>query len=460
MGERARTRILARYAPAAIAERHVRPLGALLPPVRRANLRVLIVNIYFAPQSLGGATIIAEEMAERLAARPDTECFVFSSHGVPAPQYTLRRYEARGADVIGVSLPGASDDILSFDNPEMARLFGDVLEAVAPDVVHFHSIQHFGAGIARACQLADIPYIVTVHDAWWLCQLQFMVRPDNTYCHQTTIDLKVCRACIPHAHHLQSRMDILGQALHGAARILSPSASHGALYRANGVPAAKLVVNRNGVRMPTRPRPPRSPGPLRFGYVGGNVALKGIDIVRKAFAGLTRTDWTLVLVDNTLNLGFSSLDPAKWTLAGTVTIVPAYRQDGIDEFFEQIDVLLFPSQWKESFGMTVREALARDVWVIATDSGGAAEDIVAGVNGDIIPMTNDPTALRRAVDALLARPSLLDGYSNPFKAGLATLDGQAAALHAVLAAISGTGHAAAMAAEQQQQQHHHQQEHA
>ena len=459
MGERARTRILARYAPEAIAGSHVRPLGAVLPPVRRANLRVLIVNIYFAPQSLGGATIIAEEMAERLAARPDTECFVFSSHGVPAPQYTLRRYEARGSDVIGVSLPYASDDILNFDNPEMARLFSDVLEAVAPDVVHFHSVQHLGAGIVRACQLAGVPYVVTVHDAWWLCQLQFMVRPDNTYCHQTTIDLKVCRACIPHAHHLQSRMDILSQALHGAARILSPSASHGALYRANGIPAEKLVVNRNGVRMPTRPRPPRSPGPLRFGYVGGNVALKGVDIVRKAFAGLARTDWTLVLVDNTLNLGFSSFDPARWTLAGAVEIIPAYRQDRIDSFFEQIDVLLFPSQWKESFGMTVREALARDVWVIATDSGGAAEEIVPGVNGEIVPMTNDATALRMSIDALLPEPARIDGYANPFKARLATLDGQAVALHAILAEVSGTGHAA-MAAEEKQQQNHHQQEHA
>ena len=459
LGERSRARMLARYAPGAIAQRHVRPIGALMPATRRARLRVLIVNIYFSPQSLGGATIIAEEMAERLAARGDTECFVFASHGVPAPQYTLRRYEARGSDVIGVSLPRASDDILAFDDPEMARLFTDVLEAVAPDVVHFHSIQHFGAGIVRACQLALVPYVITVHDAWWLCQLQFMVRRDNTYCHQTTIDLKVCRACLPHAHHLQSRMDILSQALHGAARVLSPSASHGALYRANGVPASRLVVHRNGVRMPARARPKRAPGPLRFGYVGGDVALKGVGVVRGAFERLTRTDWVLVLVDNTLNLGFSSFAAADWTLDGRVEIVPAYRQDEIDGFFESIDVLLFPSQWKESFGMTVREALARDVWVVATDSGGAAEEIVPGVNGQIIPMGNDPAGLADAVAGLLAEPGWLEGYINPFKAGLATLDRQAEALHAILSEVSGTGDAA-MAAEQQQQQNHHQQEHA
>jgi len=61
---------------------------------------------------------------------------------------------------------------------------------------------------------------------------------------------------------------------------------------------------------------------------------------------------------------------------GKLSIVPAYTQDGMDDFFAGIDVLLFPSQWKKSFGLTVRVALARDVWVIATEGGGPAEAIM------------------------------------------------------------------------------------
>ena len=48
-------------------------------------------------------------------------------------------------------------------------------------------------------------------------------------------------------------------------------------------------------------------------------------------------------------------------------------------------MLLFPSQWKESFGLTVREALIRNVWVLCTDCGAPVEDVIAGVNGDIVP---------------------------------------------------------------------------
>ena len=446
IGDTALARILARYAPSAIARRQVAPLVERLAPMRRARLRILVVNIYFAPRSFGGATIVAEETACRLNARDDTEVFVFTWHDLPnAAPYTLHRYQARGLDIIGVALPGTHDDILVFDDPEMGRAFAEVLRATAPDIVHFHSIQLLGAAIVRACQFASIPYVVTLHDAWWLCQRQFMVRADNTYCHQTTIDLKVCERCLPGAAHLQSRMDILMHCLDEAALLLSPSESHAALYRANGFAHDHIRVNGNGIRRPVTPRPPRGSRPLRFGYAGGDTKLKGVALVRAAFQVLDRSDWTLVLVDNTLNLGFSSFNQREWRLRGEVKIVPAYSQDAIDTFFYDIDVLLFPSQWKESFGLTVREALLRDVWVIATDSGGAVEAIVEGVNGTIVPFGNDPAPLAAAITAILDRADAIRSHVNPFKDGIATPDDQADELHAILAGIAARGDEAARA---------------
>ena len=425
--------VRARYAPETIAREALAPIVARLPAARRAPLRVLAVNIYYAPRSLGGATVIAEEMARRLDARDDTEVFVFTSHERHSfAPYMLTRYVDRGLGVIGVCLRPGSDEILSFDDPEMGRAFSDALEAVRPDVVHLHSIQHLGAAIPRACQAAGIPYVVTLHDAWWLCPRQFMVRSNNAYCHQTTIDLKVCAPCVPGIGHLQSRMHILMQGLDEASLLLSPSAAHAALYRANGIPDHQLRVNRNGVRPPVvASRPPRA-GPLRFAFVGGNNRLKGVEVIRSAFATLGRADWALTVVDASLALGFSSFDARLWRLPGTVEIVPPYEQEEIDAFFAGIDVLLFPSQWKESFGLTVREALIRDVWVIATDSGGAAEEIVPGVNGTLVPMTDDPDPLADAIRAALDDPAAIRARRNPHRAGIATLDDQARELHAML----------------------------
>ncbi len=424
--------IMQRYAPDQVALGSVAPIASLMPDRRNAGFRILVVNIYYAPRSLGGATIVAEEMVRRLHGRDDTEVFVFTTHERhTASQYSMCRYVDGGVPVLAVAPPLGYDAVLAFDDPEMGRAFTDALDAVRPDIVHFHSVQHLGAGLLRACQAAAIPYVVTLHDAWWVCPRQFMVRGDNTYCHQTTIDLKVCQPCVPEIAHLQSRMNILMQGLDEAALLLSPSESHAALYRANGIPAWQIRVNRNGVRRPSGDRGPRT-GPIRFAFVGGNNAIKGIKLIREAFATLDRSDWALRLVDASLALGFPSIDRSEWRLSGSVEIVPAYTQDEIDAFYADVDVLLFPSQWKESFGLTVREALLRDVWVIATESGAAAEDVVDGVNGTLIPMRNDRETLARAIEAVLDRKDAIRAHRNPHASRIATLDAQADELYALL----------------------------
>ncbi|WP_122048991.1 glycosyltransferase, partial [Asaia bogorensis] len=116
---------------------------------------------------------------------------------------------------------------------------------------------------------------------------------------------------------------------------------------------------------------------------------------------------------------------------GTIRTVPAYNQAGLDDFYDQVDVLLFPSQWRESYGLTVREALSRDVWVISTAPGGQSEEIVDGVNGSLIPIINDPAPLQAAVEAILDQQERFDHYVNPNKASLPNYEDQAAELAAL-----------------------------
>ncbi len=435
LGRAARHTARQAYDPGAIARTQVAPLLARAPDRRPpVDLRILAANIYYAPRSYGGATLVVEEMARRLHRHQGTEVHIVTS-GVHAGGREITRSDQDGMAVFAV--PVADGDVVAeFDDPGAGAAFGQVLDAVQPHVVHLHAVQWLSARLALACTERNIPYVITLHDAWWLCARQFMVMENGRYCHQTTIDLHVCQNCVAGARHLQQRDALLRASLDGAALLLSPSEAHRRLYLANGVPADKVVVAPNGIRMPQRPRAARTPGAaLRFAYVGGAVEVKGFSIVKRAFESLARGDWELVLVDNTLNLGFTSLDTADWSVRGTLSTVPAYTQDGIDDFFDGVDVLLFPSQWKESFGLTVREALVRDVWVIATEGGGPGEAIVEGVNGTLIPLDGQHQSLSAAVEALLARPSMLDVYANPLARQIIGYDAQAEALRATLAGV-------------------------
>ena len=65
--------------------------------------------------------------------------------------------------------------------------------------------------------------------------------------------------------------------------------------------------------------------------------------------------------------------------------------------------MLFPSRCKESFGLTVREAIARNVWVITTDSGGVTECIIEGENGNVIPFSSDSKELESAINNVITK---------------------------------------------------------
>lgn len=430
--------IQARYSPGQITQQQVLPVfGRPAGGCSGATLRVLCANVYFSPRSFGGATFVAEQMVRRLQSLPDVAVSVVTSCPDLKDRGTVPlRYSVEGCPVLAVRIPADQDRVAGLDNESATRPFRSWLAAVKPDVVHFHATQGLGLGLLRACIEAGIPYVVTLHDAWWLCDRQFMVRSDGQYCFQEKIQLRVCQMCVPDARHLADRATMMRAALDGAALLLSPSETHRQLFIANGIPADRIVVNRNGFIWPSRPRTPRQPGhKLRFGYVGGTENIKGYPLVRQAFQALSESNWELLVVDNKLNLGIRSVYTEAWSVKGTVTTAPAYSPETMDAFFDGIDVLLFPSQWKESYGLTVREALARDVWVISTAPGGQAEDIVDGVNGTLIPMDGRPDALQKAVEAILRAPEMLTGYVNPFKHTLATFEEQTTELDSILRSV-------------------------
>lgn len=419
-------------------------LGQVFPaPASVRPRRLLSANIFFAPRSFGGATVVAEQMARLLAATSPWQQFVFTSlPPTDTAPYSLFRYQAQQAAVLGIGLPEQRSALEDFENRATLPLFDAVLERVAPDLVHLHSIQGLGALLADSCARAGIPFVVTLHDAWWICGRQFMINGHGQYCGQTRIRTEVCAACVDDAPLNAYRQQALAATLRKADLLLAPSRFARDLYVANGFDAAKIRINRNGILAPGAGYHKQPGALLRFGFVGGNTAIKGINLITQAFAGLPRSDYELKVVDNLLHLGFRSFNRHSVKIPGSVSIIPGYTQDDIDAFFSGIDVLLFPTQWKETFGLAVREALVRDVWVISTDAGGTVEDIVDGVNGTIIPLSSDPRYLRQALADALEHPERFAHPHNAFKGSITLCSDQALELQGIYADVI-EGHATA-----------------
>jgi glycosyltransferase involved in cell wall biosynthesis len=428
VADAARETVMQTYEVTHLAERQVRAL--ITDRHRTGQLTILSVNIFYAPRSFGGATVVAENMNILMHERPDVDVHVFTT--VPehvANAYSLHRYQTDGINVFGMGLPDAThEEAAGFENPQTVACFAEVLDAVQPDIVHFHCIQGIGVGTIDLCRTRGVPYAITLHDAWWLCGRQFMIDRHGHFCGQTVIDQTICGSCVDNHRHNIVRTSRARAALEGAHLLIAPSQYFADLHAANGFP--RVRVNKNGVASSPSPRRVRRETPVRVGYVGGNTRIKGFHLVQKAFRELPDLPATLVLVDNTINLGFSSFGPKAIREIRNVKVVPAYNQKTMDEFFNDIDILLFPTQWKESFGLTVREAIIHGVWVIATDAGGVVEDIKPGENGTIIPFRDDGTALKAAVvDAVGRIECIQPGQPVDFDhSGIRTCEEQAAEL--------------------------------
>lgn len=402
--------------------------------------RLLTVNVYFSPNSFGGATIVAEELAERLGAQHGWQVSVFTSMRAPGlPDHALRRYRTKAVDVVAINTPGFLTAREQYHHPRVRTRFEEVLDIQAPDVVHLHCVQTLGADLIDAVVERGIPFAITLHDCWWLCERQFMIDSRGHYCFQQKISADRCRYCVDDHEASKQRLDYLLKQLSKASALLAPSSFQRDLYVANGLPADRCRINKNGVRPPGPAYRRRNvKGKPVFGFIGGPGHIKGGDHIVRALQLLGRDDIRLRVVDAAQNIGTTWQSGDYWNVPASVEYVPAYTQETIDDFFASIDVLLFPSQWKESFGLTVREALLRDVWVIATGGGGILDDLRDGENATLIPLDGRHEPLAEAIANCLQREDW-GSYRSPNKAAVTTLDEQAAQLSALLANLSAEG---------------------
>ncbi|MGJ7548726.1 glycosyltransferase [Pseudomonas alloputida] len=388
VGQAAQRRATSDYGLEALGKslsKNIESYAAAKPAVKK---KVALVNVFFPPQSIGGATRVVADNFSTLVKdyAGQFDLCVFTADVECREAHKLTVYNHEGCRVYRATTLWREHMDWHPKDPEMYRLFNEFLECEKPDLIHFHCVQRLTASIVSAAKDSGVPYVVTAHDAWWISDFQFLVDHNSKVYPQGHPDLyqKIeLPTNIKLADSIERRRD-LKELLLGAAEVLTVSNAFAEIYRANGI--AEVTVTPNGIsdNVQWQNKDTAYSSKVICGHIGGMSEHKGYYLLKEAVLASQPKNIEFLVVDHSKEEGYE-----HHSLWGDVPVkfIGRVRQEDVVDLYRQIDVLFAPSTWPESFGLVTREAVACGCWVVASDLGGIGEDIAEGVNGYIISPT-------------------------------------------------------------------------
>lgn len=175
------------------------------------------------------------------------------------------------------------------------------------------------------------------------------------------------------------------QACRRADGVVVPSAffERELLYHASDIKTPIIALPSGSIDSSVfRPMPEiaASNGEVCFGYVGRLDQRKGIDLFLHAFARLRGNCRAIIVGDGPFRAQLEQLIQ-KLELEGRCKLVGPVAYQDLPAFYNQFDLFVFPTLYRESFGSVMLESMACGVPVLASDHGAPADFIADGMDG-------------------------------------------------------------------------------
>lgn len=162
----------------------------------------------------------------------------------------------------------------------------------------------------------------------------------------------------------------------------------------NGISTDKLLRGKDNVVPRTKP--------YRITYIGRLVYVKGLEYLIRAIAKI-RNDYPISVAIVGDGPERENLEKLSNDVGVSDLVSFEGRHPNVIPFLEKTSVFVYPSIWKEVFGISLVEAMAFGIPCVASNVGGIPEVVKDGVTGFLTREASDEAlaeALRHALDIL------------------------------------------------------------
>lgn len=342
-------------------------------------MKILFLNLFDDPAEGGGAEMTLHHLTQGVLRR-GVEPVMLSIGTEPG----LHRADRNGVRIWRAGLrnlyrpdlkrrahPAARAvwHLLDSYNAPMQPLLRRVLQAEQPDVVSIHNLPGWSAAAWQTVAARGIPSVQVLHDAYNLCPKSTMYRAGRGNCAGQCAGCRLLR--LPH-RALSRRVS----AVVGVSRFILDRHLQAGYFA--GVPVQRVIHDaRDAAELGVADAPVRTAGAaLRIGFIGRLDPTKGVEPLLDAFAAAHLPDAELWLAGD----GQADyVEPLRARHAdGRVRFLGRVAPRN---FYPQVDIVVVPSLWHDTFPGVVFEALAFGKPVIGARRGGIPEMIRGGENG-------------------------------------------------------------------------------
>ena len=339
------------------------------PPVRVAH----VIN----DLCLGGAQRVIEVILQHL----------------PTEDFEVTVYALRGGEVFDQRIASLGAKVVKWPRSPLAMpstflRFINEMRRKRYDVIHLHlSIAQLFWGLAKPLLPACTQVIVHKHS-----QLTLKSMRDNISLRQKILD-SMARTLGRRPDVIISCSDIVGE----QCRAVYPLADDKIITVYNAVNLGDID---NARPVPRKAFAPEAEGRPLVGFVGRLNPPKGLEVLLDAWVQVVKQhpDAHLALVgDGPLRM---ELEAQAKRLGIRSSIIFCGYSDTVPGILKSLDLYVQPSRW-EGLPVSVTEAMAAGLAVVATDIPGNQEAVEHGVSGLLVPL-NDADRLAQALCTLLA----------------------------------------------------------
>lgn len=346
------------------------------------RMKVILFNAFYYPHIGGGAEVVFKEQAEGLLKR-GYDVVVVTTHGEASVKtevvdgVCVKRvpysnlywaYRVKNKPILDKIRWHLKDTY----NLSIKKYVGKILDEEKPDLAICHNLCGLSISVWDALRERNIKIIQEIHDQYMTC-INSNAFNKGRYCENPCGQCKSFR--LLHKYKSSHVDSVIGVSKFVLDRFVNLG-----FYK-----NAKLYVLHNARDFPlVSVRHWESGKPLRIGFIGNVSRVKGVDILVKAFTQ-TKLNATLTIAGMASDQPFlKELETFK-KKDDRINIVGFMNSQ---EFYKQVDIVVIPSVWPDTFPTVAFEACANNVPVICSRIGGLPEIVQQEVNGKLFTPGN------------------------------------------------------------------------